>query len=135
MEGFWFDLSVKDVVQCILCGKKIHFRVRRLKQHLAGGFADILVCSKTTAAITKEMKDYMQKYAENNAKKQHLHLLDEEDYKEQIQPSENKSTITPNTLPSSGTTSKKKATFQYVVPKSAKTIASMIQKTLEEVKL
>lgn len=140
--GFWPDLSVKDVVQCSLYGKKMHSGVRRLKQHLAGGFADIAMCSKTNPTIIKEMKDYMQKYMEKSAKKNYVLQLDDDDgYDEEIQPTgrtetEIHSTGASNTLPTPGTSSKRKAGFQFVVPqqsKPSKSIASMIRKTPEEV--
>ena len=37
--------------------------VRRLKQHLAGGYADVSMCPRTTTAIQKEMKEYIDKHA------------------------------------------------------------------------
>ncbi|KAL6497141.1 hypothetical protein OROGR_029070 [Orobanche gracilis] len=39
--GFWPDLNNKDIVQCILCNKQVHAGIRRLKQHLAGGYGDV----------------------------------------------------------------------------------------------
>jgi hypothetical protein len=35
--------------------------IKRLKDHLAGGFADTLICSKTTTKTRKEMKAYLDK--------------------------------------------------------------------------
>lgn len=35
--------------------------IKRLKKHLAGGYADTLMCSKTTTEIRKEMKAYLDK--------------------------------------------------------------------------
>ncbi|XP_074352731.1 uncharacterized protein LOC141691878 [Apium graveolens] len=70
---FWPDLSIKD-------------------QHLAGGFADITMCSKTTPAIIKEMKNYMQKHTEKSAKKNYALQLDDEGYDDELQPTENQST-------------------------------------------
>lgn len=91
------------MVQCSLCGKKMHSGVRRLKQHLAGGFADIAVCSKTNPTIIKEMKDYMRKYVEKSAKKNYVLQLDHEGYDEEPTgrtETEIQSTGASNTLPS-----------------------------------
>jgi hypothetical protein len=43
-----------DVVTCTLC------RIIRLKQDLAGGYEDAKMCAKTTTAIRKEMRAYLE---------------------------------------------------------------------------
>ena len=63
--GFWPDLTNKDIVQCIRCGKQMHAGVRRLKQHLAGGYGDVEKCPKSTTPIMKEMREYLFKNARN----------------------------------------------------------------------
>jgi hypothetical protein len=40
----------------VVCGG-----IKRLKQHLAGGYADTKRCLKTTTEIRKDMRDYLQK--------------------------------------------------------------------------
>ena len=57
---YWPDLNKKDVVKCILCGKVVHAGVRRLKQHLVGGYGEVAKCPKTTLAISKEMHEYLK---------------------------------------------------------------------------
>ncbi|KAL6552858.1 hypothetical protein OROHE_008222 [Orobanche hederae] len=54
------DLNRKDVVKCLLCGNENHGGINRFKQHLIGGFPDIVKCPKTTKEIAKEMNDYVQ---------------------------------------------------------------------------
>lgn len=34
--GFWPDLEKRDLLQCMLCNKRVHAGVGRLKRHLAG---------------------------------------------------------------------------------------------------
>ncbi|KAL6508662.1 hypothetical protein OROGR_023373 [Orobanche gracilis] len=127
--GFWPDLTNRDVVQCILCSKLMHSRVRRLKQHLAGGFSDVAMCTKTTPTIIKEMKDYIQK----NAKKS-VPLDDDLDDDDDNEDDKVHETAGSNTLISSKTTAKRKK-MSFIVPQSkpTKTIASMIRKSPEEV--
>ncbi|KAL6539298.1 hypothetical protein OROGR_011947 [Orobanche gracilis] len=33
--GLWPDLNNKDLVECSLCHKQMHSRIKRLKHHLA----------------------------------------------------------------------------------------------------
>jgi hypothetical protein len=47
-------------VTCTLCDTVICGEIKRLKQHLAGGYADTKMCLKTTE-IRKGMRDYLQK--------------------------------------------------------------------------
>ena len=54
---------------CTLCRG-----IKRLKQHLAGGYGDLKMCAKTTTAIRKEMRDYL----EGNRRKRPLFLEDDE---------------------------------------------------------
>jgi hypothetical protein len=56
----WPNLSNKDVVTCTLCGHSLYGGIKRLKQHLAGGFGDTKICTMTTAAIRKEMRDDLE---------------------------------------------------------------------------
>jgi hypothetical protein len=51
----------KQVVECLLCGKVMSSGSKRLKQHLLGGYGDVLVCEKTTSAIMKEMQAWIDK--------------------------------------------------------------------------
>ncbi|KAL6573099.1 hypothetical protein OROHE_002575 [Orobanche hederae] len=136
--GFWPDLTNKDVVQCILCSKLMHSGVRRLKQHLASGFSDVAMCTKTTLAIIKEMIDDIQKNAKKSVPLDDN--LDDNDDNEDDRVHESpthprdSSTAGSNTLISSETTAKRKK-LSFIVPQSkpTKTIASMIRKPPEEV--
>ncbi|KAM0854818.1 hypothetical protein ACQ4PT_050198 [Festuca glaucescens] len=51
----------KQVVECLLCGKVMSSGIKRLKQHLLGGYGDVLVCEKTTTKIMKEMQAWIDK--------------------------------------------------------------------------
>lgn len=57
--GFWPVEGKKELVQCILCKKEVHAGIKRFKQHLAGGYGDAGKCPNATAAIRKEMRDYL----------------------------------------------------------------------------
>jgi hypothetical protein len=48
-------------VTCTLCDTVVCGGIKRLKQHLAAGFADTKMCLKTTTEARKEMRDYLQK--------------------------------------------------------------------------
>jgi len=47
-------------VTCTLCDTEVSGGIKRLKQHLAGGYGDAKMCPKTTTAIRKEMRDYLE---------------------------------------------------------------------------
>lgn len=51
----------KNVVECLLCKKIMSSGIKRMKQHLLGGFGDVLVCEKTTTAIKREMQAWLDK--------------------------------------------------------------------------
>ncbi|KAL9673331.1 hypothetical protein QQ045_029587 [Rhodiola kirilowii] len=72
--GFWPDLNNKDMTQCSLCDKIMHAGVRRLKHHLAGGYADVEKCLHTTTEIMKEMRSAIDK-----GKRKTIVQLDDED--------------------------------------------------------
>jgi hypothetical protein len=59
--GYWTEIGNRDKVTCNLCKTVTTRGIKRLKEHLAGGFVDTLMCSKTTTEIGKEMKAYLDK--------------------------------------------------------------------------
>ena len=59
--GYWQDPARRDWVTCILCGHEGSGGIKRFKQHLAGGYGDIILCPKVTTEIRKEMEAYLQK--------------------------------------------------------------------------
>jgi hypothetical protein len=67
-------LKTRDQVTCTLCDITVCGGIKRLKQHLAGGYGDAKICSKTTTAIRKEMKEYL----EGNMRRRPLFLEDDE---------------------------------------------------------
>jgi len=58
--AYWPNLCNRDVVTCTLCGHSFYGGIKRLKQHLAGGFGDTKKCTMTTTAIRKEMRDDLE---------------------------------------------------------------------------
>ena len=58
--GYWVDLQKRDQVTCTLCDTMVCGGIKRLKQHLAGGYGDAKMCPRTTTAIRKEMTDYLE---------------------------------------------------------------------------
>jgi len=58
--AYWPNLCNRDVVTCTLCGHSFYGGIKRLKQHLAGGFGDTKKCTMTTTAIRKETRDDLE---------------------------------------------------------------------------
>jgi hypothetical protein len=63
--GYWTEIGNRDNVTCNLCKTVTARGIKRLKEHLAGGYADIVMCSKTTTEIRKEMSAYLEKNKKN----------------------------------------------------------------------
>ena len=63
--SFWLDIRKEGIILCILCNKKMH-SVRRLKQHLASGYSNIAMCTKTTPEIIQGMKDHISRRCKKN---------------------------------------------------------------------
>jgi hypothetical protein len=132
-------LNKKDVVKCILCGKVVHAGVRRLKQHLVGGYGEVAKCPKTTSAISKEMHEYLKK----NARQKPIDLDDDKvgDTDDEVEViGEGKSRASHSVIqPSSGRALKRRLSAegsqsnQRPVTKSSRSIASMLRKAPEEV--
>lgn len=59
--GWWPDPMKKDFVRCIFCKKVIPSRIKRFKQHVAGGFGDTVKCAKVPEIVSKEMYAYLRK--------------------------------------------------------------------------
>ena len=73
--AYWSNPDInKDVVKCILCGNTNHGGINRFKQHLIGGYGDIVKCLKTTKEIAKKINNYVQ-----NKKKIKIFHVQEED--------------------------------------------------------
>jgi len=131
----------------------VHGGIKRLKQHLAGGYGDAVMCQKTTTPIRKQMTDYL----ESNRRKRPLYLDDDDDDDDEQQQQEQEGEAdvvvvegtapelesqTSKAHPSSGTAIKqRRATYSYKVaaaskakakPKGNKTILEMLRKTPEE---
>jgi hypothetical protein len=73
--GYWSNLENRDLVACTLCDSMVCGGIKRLKQHLAGGCGDTKMCPKTTTAIRKEMRNYL----ESNKRKRPMFLDDDKE--------------------------------------------------------
>jgi hypothetical protein len=101
-------------VTCTLCDTVVCGGIKRLKQHLAGGFADTKMCLQITTEIRKEMRDFLQK----NKRKRPLFLHDDEQQDDsdvvvvELVDLEKDSDVTGSSqgskVPSSGTTAKQR---------------------------
>jgi hypothetical protein len=58
--GYRGNVQNRDQVTCILYKTVVCGGIKRLKQHLAGGYGDTTMCSNTTTAIRKQMKEYLE---------------------------------------------------------------------------
>jgi hypothetical protein len=106
--GFWPELGNRDLVECILCGTQVKSGIKRLKEHLVGGYGDALKCEKTTTAIAAEMEAALVQ-----GRRRALNLDDDDDGVQvvEVQNNANASSQSSGTTvqhPSSGTTSKRK---------------------------
>ena len=66
---------------CILCGNEALGCLKRFKQHLAGGYGDIVLCPKVTTEIKKEMEAYLQK---KRRRPLFLDSIEEEDGEDEV---------------------------------------------------
>ena len=140
--GYWTEIGNRDKVTCNLCKTVTTGGIKRLKEHLAGGYADTLMCSKTTTEIRKEMRAYLEK----NKRCRPIFLDEEESDPNQDQNNEGESQSASVHQPSSGTAAKKRraaaAAMHYPPPKAKEAstkekgggkIASMLRRTPEEI--
>lgn len=88
----------KNTVQCLLCAKIYRGGIKRQKEHLIGGFPDVVKCPKTTAAIRDEMLQW-----KNRGQKRKLPVMSVQDSTEELGGSSGsqlkKSTGSPSTVP------------------------------------
>ncbi|KAL6512938.1 hypothetical protein OROHE_019728 [Orobanche hederae] len=92
-----FPETKKDVVKCILCGNSNHGGIDRFKQHLIGGYPNIVKCPKTNKEIAKEMSDYVQ--GKKKSKKNVQQIEEDRDSDDDVE--EISSTAASNTMQSS----------------------------------
>ncbi|VFQ83330.1 unnamed protein product [Cuscuta campestris] len=133
--AFWPDLTNKDAIECKLCDKVLRGGIKRLKQHLKGGYDDTTICPKTTTPIRQEMGNYLLANKRNKTLILNEDGLDGDDEGE-VRLRSNVSSAE-SVHPSSGTSMKrKKAMFTIASPpppKQNKTVVAMLQKSPEEV--
>jgi hypothetical protein len=134
-------------VTCTLCDTVVCGGIKRLKQHLAGGFADTKMCLKTTTEVRKEMRGYLEK----NKRKRPLFLHDDEQQGDSdvVVVEQGDSNVIGSSqgskVPSSGTAAKqRRAAYLYrppisgktnatAAPKENKSVLEMLRKTPEEI--
>ncbi|XP_042476322.1 uncharacterized protein LOC122058015 [Macadamia integrifolia] len=138
--GYWPELADKNLVRCNLCKKDIKGGIKRLKQHLVGGYGDVAMCNKTTAMIAAEMHAALMRN-----KKKKLEVLDNDDdqegespveVEEQMQsgygrPSTDLSQAYTTVFPSSGIVAKKKKIV--IQPQPRGPMDAYVRQTPEEV--
>ena len=142
--AYWPNLQNKDEVKCTLCGTSVRGGIKRLKQHLAGGYGDAVLCE--SKELTTEIRKEMSAYLEANKRKRPLFLEEDDDGESEVvevtteQASENRSQAL-KVQPSSGTAAKRRqATLPFKdvgnnnKTKAANTmsIAEMVRETPEE---
>jgi hypothetical protein len=66
--AWWPDLKDKNVLQCLLCGKKTSAGIKRQKEHLIGGYPNTTKCPKTSREIATEMLQWLAKTGRSAAK-------------------------------------------------------------------
>ena len=121
--GYWPNLQNKDEVKCTLCGTSVRGGIKRLKQHLAGGYGDAVLCE--SKELTTEIRKEMSAYLEANKRKRPL-FLEEDDGESKVvevtaeQASENRSS------------SQKEASNNKTKAANTMSIAEMVRETPEE---
>ena len=75
------------MVECVLCGTQVKARIKRLKEHLVGGYGDAIKCPKTTTEIAAAMEAALVK----GRRRRVLNLDDDDDGVQVVEvvPSEN----------------------------------------------
>jgi len=122
--AYWPNLQNKDEVKCTLCGTSVRGGIKRLKQHLAGGYGDAVLCE--SKELTTEIRKEMSAYLEANKRKRPLFLEEDDDGESKVvevtaeQASENRSS------------SQKEASNNKTKAANTKSIAEMVRKTAEE---
>jgi len=132
----------------------VHGGIKRLKQHLAGGYGDTKMCAKTTTAIREEMRDYL----DGHKRTRPLFLEDDEQQEHedvvvlevgpaesvQVQVGAPEESQASKVQPSSGSAAKQRhATYLFkapaasksktkAAPKVNKSIIEMLRKSPEE---
>ena len=56
---FWLDIGKKEFIQCIFCKKVVPSGIKRFKQHLAGGYSDVVKCGEAPELVRREMNGYL----------------------------------------------------------------------------
>ncbi|KAF0891604.1 hypothetical protein E2562_010593 [Oryza meyeriana var. granulata] len=90
--AYWPDLGNKDEVACTLCGGSVRGGIKRLKQHLAGGFGDAKICPKVGTDLRREMAAYL----EANKRRRPLFLEAEDVEAEVVEVSANGASVSVN---------------------------------------
>jgi hypothetical protein len=107
--------------------------IKRLKQHLVGGYRDTTMCSNTTTTIRKQMREYL----ESNKRRRPIFLNDQGDDDDLVEV--DAPVVTQFVQPSSGTTAKRRNSMLQFKPKAnqaytnSRPVVEMIRKKPAEV--
>ena len=74
--GYLADPKNKNNITCSFCSKEAKGGIYRLKQHLVGGFRNIIACQKCPEHVKVEIREFMQKKKDE---KDDLNLLPDYD--------------------------------------------------------
>uniref|UniRef100_A0A0D9X7P5 BED-type domain-containing protein n=1 Tax=Leersia perrieri TaxID=77586 RepID=A0A0D9X7P5_9ORYZ len=44
--GYWPVIGNRNLVECVLCGHRVNVGIKRLKEHIVGGYDDAIKCPK-----------------------------------------------------------------------------------------
>ncbi|CAD6226002.1 unnamed protein product [Miscanthus lutarioriparius] len=130
-----------------MCGNEASGGIKRFKQHLAGGYGDIVLCPKVTIEIRKEMEAYLQK---KRRRPLFLDGIEEEDGEDEVVEVAAANVqagadggAKPAAKPSSGTAAKRRhAIYQFKAsrpcngnstPKTTKSVVVMLRRTPEQI--
>jgi hypothetical protein len=143
--AYWKDPARRDWVTCMLCGNEASGGIKRFKEHLAGGYGDIILCPRVSTEIRIEMEAYLQK------KRRRPLFLDgiEEEAEEAGEPEDDVVEVAATDVqatakkPSSGTAAKKRrSVYRFkaskpsngnTTPKTTKSVIGTIRRTPEQI--
>ena len=146
--GYWENPNDRDKVTCKMCSKKIPGGIKKFKQHLAGGYGDVILCPGSSTELRKRMKEYL----DGNKRRRPLYLDEQENEEDEdvveVVQEEASRAATANSqvttkVPSSGTASKRRQSTLQFKPAAAskgkekpnenkKSVAAMFRRTPED---
>ncbi|KAF0909864.1 hypothetical protein E2562_000176, partial [Oryza meyeriana var. granulata] len=127
--AYWPDLGNKDEVACTLCGGSVRGGIKRLKQHLVGGFGDAKICPKVGTDLRREMAAYL----EANKRRRPLFLEAEDVEAEVVEVSANGASVSVNGAAPVSEPQQSESSQAAKVQPSSRTAAKRRQATIPKV--